>query len=222
MQPHEFWQTLHEPRTFPAGLTGNSYVVELGDGRQLQLPIRPLPDGKHALASLIINQASFAVADALADDLARKLAPLSPDVIIGLPTLGLTLAAAVARKLGHARYIPCGTSQKFWYREELSVPLSSLTPPPQQKRLYIDPRMVPLATGRRIVLIDDVISSGISMTAGLALLAACDLAPIALAAAMLQTTHWLTPLSQWQDRIVSVFATPLLPLIGPSPMACAP
>jgi hypothetical protein len=52
--------------------------------------------------------------------------------------------------------------------------LSSVTTPDQQKRLFIDPRMIPLLAGRRIVLIDDVISSGVSMLAGIALLEMCS------------------------------------------------
>ena len=47
-----------------------------------------------------------------AEDLAARLRPFSPEVVVGLPTLGLTLAAAVAERLGHARYVPCGTSRK--------------------------------------------------------------------------------------------------------------
>ena len=60
---------------------------------------------------------------------------------MGLPTLGLALASAVARALGHERYVPLGTSRKFWYRDELSAPLSSVTTPDQKKTLYLDPRM---------------------------------------------------------------------------------
>ncbi|MGO7259033.1 phosphoribosyltransferase, partial [Rhizobium brockwellii] len=84
------------------------------------------------------------VLDALAERLAEKIRPMRIDVVAGLPTLGLTLAAAVAQKLGHSRYVPLGTSRKFGYRDELSVALSSITPPTQKKRLYIDPRMLPL------------------------------------------------------------------------------
>ena len=84
-----------------------------------------------------------------------------PDVIVGLPTLGLTLAAATAQSIGHHRYVPLGTSRKFWYDESLSVSLSSITSPDVHKRLYIDPRMLPLIEGRRVALIDDVISSGV-------------------------------------------------------------
>src|SRR5262245_30242795 len=82
-----------------------SYPARLPDGRVLVLPLRPLPDGEHAVASLIANQASFAVVAALADAMARLAGAASPDIIVGLPTLGLTFAPLVAQQLGHARYV---------------------------------------------------------------------------------------------------------------------
>ncbi|WP_132568915.1 phosphoribosyltransferase [Rhizobium sullae] len=215
MTPHDFWQELHPPGSFPTdGDFTSFYVAELEDGRQLRLPIRVLADGEHALASLIVNQASFAVLDALAGQLAAKIEHFDIDIVAGLPTLGLTLAAAVAQKLGHARYVPFGTSRKFWYRDDLSVSLSSITTPEQQKRLYIDPRMLPLLQGRRVALIDDVISSGSSIVSGLQLVEACGIEPAVIAAAMLQSGRWREKLAatgaQWPDRTVGVFATPLL------------
>lgn len=215
MQPQDFWQDVHPPKRFDvqAGFR-DFFPATLGDGRQILLPIRPLADGKHALASLIVNQASFAVEDALATELAAKLAASKPDVVAGLPTLGLTLASAVARKLGHSRYVPLGTSRKFWYIDDLSVPLSSITTPDQKKRLYVDPRMLPLLKGRRVALIDDVISSGTSILAGLTLMEACGIEPVAIGAAMLQTDRWRQPLADfgphWPERVVGVFQTPML------------
>ncbi|NLS01387.1 phosphoribosyltransferase [Rhizobium sp. P38BS-XIX] len=215
MQPHDFWQELHPPQSFAIEEEYRGfYPAELPDGRQLQLPIRVLADGEHALASLIINQASFAVQDALAEALASRLAQYNVDVVVGLPTLGLTLAAAVARALGHTRYVPLGTSRKFWYRDELSVSLSSITTPNQEKRLYVDPRMLPLLEGKRVALIDDVISSGTSIVSGLALVTACGIEPVVIGAAMLQSERWRERVDadgrQWSDRIVGVFSTPIL------------
>jgi adenine/guanine phosphoribosyltransferase-like PRPP-binding protein len=215
MAPHDFWQEIHPSGTFADdGEFTSFYVAVLEDGRQLRLPIRALADGDHALASLIVNQASFAVLDALAESLAEKIRPMRIDVVAGLPTLGLTLAAAVAQKLGHSRYVPLGTSRKFWYRDELSVALSSITTPMQQKRLYIDPRMLPLLKGRRVALIDDVISSGTSIVAGINLLTGCGIEPAVIAAAMLQSERWRESLAaagpQWTTRTVGVFATPIL------------
>ncbi|MGE6782856.1 phosphoribosyltransferase [Ensifer adhaerens] len=215
MQPHDFWQEIYPPKSFDiqAGYR-DFFPATLNDGRQILLPIRPLADGKHALASLIVNQASFAVEDALATELAAKLVAYEPDVVAGLPTLGLTLASAVARKLGHSRYVPLGTSRKFWYVDDLSVPLSSITTPDQKKRLYVDPRMLPLLEGKRVALIDDVISSGTSILAGLTLMEACGIEPVAIGAAMLQTERWRQPLADlaphWPERVVGVFHTPLL------------
>ncbi|WP_312806876.1 phosphoribosyltransferase [Agrobacterium cavarae] len=214
MKPHEFWQDLHEPGSFPEDRTKvGFYPVTLDDGRQLRLPIRPLSDGEHALASLIINQASFTVLGALADDLAAKLKSFEPDVVVGLPTLGLTLASEVARRLGHSRYVPLGTSRKFWYLDELSVPMSSITTK-QEKRLYIDPRMLPLLEGRRVALIDDVISSGTSILAGRSLLQASGIEPVVIGAAMLQSERWRDALErldfEWPTRVRAAFSTPLL------------
>ncbi len=215
MQPHDFWQALQPAGSFPGdGPFTDFFPASLGDGRQLRLPIRALADGRHGLASLIINQASFAVQDALAAALAEKLENLKPDVIVGLPTLGLTLAAAVSRSLGHSRYVPLGTSRKFWYVDDLSVSLTSITTPDQVKRLYVDPRMLPLIEGKRVVLIDDVVSSGSSMRAGLQLLTACGVEPVALGVAMAQTLRWQDHLTlagrDWSDAVVSVFQTPRL------------
>ncbi len=212
--PHEFWQEIHPRRSFEtAGPHSTFFPAALDDGRQICLPIRPLADGEHALASLIVNQASFEVLEALAADLAAKLAPFSPDVVIGLPTLGLTLAAAVARHLGHSRYVPLGTSRKFWYLEELSVPMSSITTR-REKRLYIDPRMLPLIENRRVALVDDVISSGSSIIAGLSLLAASGIRPAVIGAAMLQSDRWREKIAafgpEWPERVRGVFSTPLL------------
>ncbi|TFL18063.1 phosphoribosyltransferase [Jannaschia formosa] len=185
MQPHQTWQDLLPPG--PVGADGEFYAAALPDGRRILCPIPVLPGGTDsAVASLIVNQASFAVFDALADALADTLRADAPDLTVGLPTLGLPLAEAVARRLGHARMLPLGTSVKFWYDDALSEPLRSITSPGGGKRLYLDPRLLPLLDGARIALVDDVISTGTSMSAALRLLATAGAAPVVLGVAMRQ------------------------------------
>ena len=154
----------------------------------------------------------------MADALAEKLSSFNPDVVIGMPTLGLSLARLVADRLGHRRFVALGTSRKFWYDDALSVPLSSITSPDAQKRLYLDPRMLPVLDGARVCLIDDVISSGASICAGLDLLAKVDITPVSIGAAMLQTRRWVARLDQtYQDAsqtVRGVFETPLLVASG--------
>ena len=214
MQPHDYWQDILPASAALGPPFQDRYPARLADGRALILPIRPLKGTNNAIASLILNQASFLVECTLADDLSKQLQQFQPDLIVGMPTLGLSLARAVAERLGHSRYIALGTSKKFWYDDALSVPLNSITSPGGGKRLYLDPRMLPLLKSTRVCLIDDVISSGASICAGLDLLKLVGVVPCVLGAAMLQTHRWTKRVSENQNGAeicaIGAFTTPLL------------
>jgi adenine/guanine phosphoribosyltransferase-like PRPP-binding protein len=189
------------------------YPVRLPDGRVLVLPLRALPDGRHAVASLIANQASFGVVGALAEAMTKLARTADADIIVGMPTLGLMLAPYVAHGLGHDRFVPLGYSRKFWYDDALSEPVSSVTSPSADKRLYIDPNVLPLLEGRRICLVDDAVSTGSSILACHRLLARCGLRLTAIAVAMKQTTRWQVALGEvspaLRDSVRAVFGCPL-------------
>ncbi|WP_439501326.1 phosphoribosyltransferase [Aminobacter ciceronei] len=207
LAPHQFWQTVYPADTFdaaPADGLHDLYPASLPDGRQIALPVRVLPgDGSQAVASMIVNQASFAVEDALSDAMAVHARVYAPEVVIGVPTLGLPLANGVARRLGHDRMVALGTSRKFWYSDELSEPMSSITSPEHAKRLYLDPRMLPLLAGRRVLVVDDVISSGTSMLAVLKLLAKANIRPAAAVFGMLQGDVWRKALAELDAGFVA-------------------
>lgn len=189
------------------------YPVALPDGRVLVLPLRALPEGTHAVASLIANQAAFEVVAALADHMANLARASGAELVVGMPTLGLTFAPLVADRLGHARYVPLGYSRKFWYDDALSEPIFSITSPTGEKRLYLDPNVVPLLQGRRICLVDDAISTGSSTLAGHRLFARLGLDIAAVVVAMKQTTRWHAPLDAasptLRGKVQAVFACPL-------------
>lgn len=195
----------------PDGPFDTSYPVRLPDGRVMMLPIRPLPGGQHAVASLIANQASFAVVDALADSMAPLSRQSAPDILVGLPTLGLSFAPLVAQRLGHTRYVPLGYSRKFWYDEALSQPISSITSPGGSKQLYLDPNMLPLVIGRRVCLVDDAISSGASLLAVHKLFARLGIEVASIVVAMKQTTRWQSALAA---------ADPALPALVKAVFGC--
>ncbi len=201
----EFWQDFAADA--PHGPTyTDRYPARMPDGRVLPLPLRDL--GQTAVAGLIANQASFAVVDALAGWMASVAAPFLPEVVVGLPTLGHVFGASVARLLGHTNWAALGTTRKLWYEEALSAPLSSITAPGAGRRLWLDPRLLPRLEGRRVLLVDDVISTGTSARAGLAVLRAAGIAPVAVCVAMIQGDRWRT---EWPDRlpVVGAFTTPL-------------
>jgi adenine/guanine phosphoribosyltransferase-like PRPP-binding protein len=189
-----------------------SVPVALPDGRWLRLPVRPLPqEPGHAVASLLCNHASMAVLDALGGLLAARVAPLGAEVVVGLPTLGLALAPAVARGLGHARFVPLGYSRKFWYDDTLSAAVVSITSPTPGKRVYLDPQLLPLIEGRRVLLVDDAVSTGRTARAPWDLLESLGAQVLALGVAMRQGRRWVDELGPGRaDRVFGVFDSPLL------------
>jgi adenine/guanine phosphoribosyltransferase-like PRPP-binding protein len=206
----QYWQDFLPPlaagEAVPAVWTGH-YAATMPDRRRLLLPLRDL--GETAVAGLIANQASFAVLDGLVAWLAEAAGRHAPEVVVGLPTLGHVFGAGVARALGHANWVAPGTSRKLWYDEALSVPLASITSPGAGRRMWLDPRLLPRLRGRRVLLVDDVVSTGASLQAGLALLAAAGVTPVAVCAAMLQGDRWRGAVPAGMT-VSAVFATPLL------------
>jgi len=98
------------------------WPARLPDGWLLVLCIRQLPaDPTAALASLISNQVSLQLVDALGVMLARLLAPYAPEVVVGLPTLGLARPPVVARESGHEQMVPLSYSRKYWFEEAMSA-----------------------------------------------------------------------------------------------------
>jgi adenine/guanine phosphoribosyltransferase-like PRPP-binding protein len=214
-----YWQRLLAASELPAAAAQppwrNGYPARLPDGRFLMLPIRALPERegepRQAVASLLVNQAALSVVDELGALLAQALQPLAPDLLVGLPTLGLTLAAATARSLGHARYVPLGTSRKFWYDDALAADVVSITSPGQAKRIYLDPHQRPLLQGQRVVLVDDAISSGSTAPPVWDLLERVGAHVVGYGVAMRQGDRWRSALgAERAARVVGVFDSPLL------------
>lgn len=201
-----FWQQFEPSAPVPDAPVRDRYVARMPDGFGLALPLRDL--GDIAVAGLISNQASFAVVERIADWLAQAAAAQKADVVAGLPTLGHIFAYLVARRLGHTNWVALGTTRKLWYDEALSVPLASVTSPAAGRRLWLDPRVVPRLQGRRVLLVDDVISTGSSARAGLAVLRAADTPAAAMGVAMAQGDRWR---AEWPVELplVAAFATPL-------------
>lgn len=184
-----------------------SYPARLRDGRYLVLPLRGMPSqSERCVASLIANQASIAVVETLASAMAEEARGFAVDAVVGLPTLGLAFAPGVAQALGHARYVPLGYSRKYWYRDELSEPVSSITTPGKGKLLYVDPNQLPLLAGRRVLVVDDAVSSGTTMVSGLRLLERCGAEVVAVAVAMRQGTQWRDKLRNAAGQAIPVVA----------------
>lgn len=167
------------------------YPARLPDGRFLVLPLRAIPkDPNRCVASLIANQASMEVVEILSDMMADRARAFDADLVVGLPTLGLTFAPLVAKRMGFTRYFPFGYSRKYWYRDDLAVAVQSITTPDFAKRLYVDPNLVGQLRGRRALIVDDAVSTGQTMVSALKLLKLCEATVAGIVVAMRQGSHW--------------------------------
>lgn len=200
-----FWQDFAPMPARPPEGWRDAYPARMPDGSALWLPLRDL--GETAVAGLIANQTSFAVGDRLVAWLADRARTLDAGIVVGLPTLGHAVAPGLARGLGHPRWAAAGYSRKLWYEEQLSVPVASITTP-ESRRLWLDPRVRGWLEGQRVLLVDDVLSTGRSIRAGLALLAAAGIRPVGVAVLMAQTRRWR---QGWDSTmpVVAAFTTPL-------------
>ena len=147
-------------------LTPSHHLVRIA-GVETPLPIVPLND-YIAIALLMVIDEGVAFGARIGAALAEAARPLSPDIVVGAATLGIPVAIEVSRALGLDDYVVLQKSPKIHLADALRETVTSVTSHGVQT-LMLDRRAVPLLTGRRVFVVDDVVSTGSSLVAMLRL-----------------------------------------------------
>lgn len=194
----------------PSAPYEESCPFQLSDGNWVDLPFLPLPpEFDTAIAYLCSNQTTFELCDLLTTHMAELAKEFDPEVVIGMPTLGMVYGSRVAEKLGHKRYVPLGYSRKFWYEDELSVPVCSITSPTVPKTVYIDPRMQERLRGKRVILVDDVVSTGGSLCAQVLLCEKLGINLVGIIVANKETSVWQDNLAAIDPKYAAMVRAPM-------------
>ena len=129
-------------------------------GLERDLPICPLNENLSIAGFVIFGDQELTVA------CARDLLKQAPayDYIITAEAKGIPLAHEMARQHGDAKYILARKGPKLYMRDIFSVTVNSITTEKEQ-RLYLDGADAALMQGKRILIVDDVISTGESLSA---------------------------------------------------------
>ena len=129
-------------------------------GLDRDLPICPVTDDLYIAGFVIFGDQELTVA------CARELLKRAPeyDYILTAEAKGIPLAHEMARQAGDAKYILARKGPKLYMQDIFSVTVNSITTAKEQK-LYLDGADAELMKGKRILIVDDVISTGESLKA---------------------------------------------------------
>ncbi|MDD3831315.1 MAG: phosphoribosyltransferase family protein [Clostridia bacterium] len=128
-------------------------------GVTAELPIIPLPSG--------ISIAFFNLhgAQKLTEHCAQALAPLVADCdcLFTPESKALQLTHCIARILGHDYYAVARKTKKLYMQDGIEQIINSSITTGQVQKLYVSRHDVELMKGKRVAIIDDVVSTGNSL-----------------------------------------------------------
>ena len=129
-------------------------------GLDRDLPICKVTDSLYIAGFVIFGDQELTVA------CARELLARAPeyDYIITAEAKGIPLAHEMARQAGDAKYILARKAPKLYMTDLFSSTVRSITTAKEQT-LYLDGKDAKLMEGKRILVVDDVISTGESLKA---------------------------------------------------------
>lgn len=134
------------------------YRMKVAD-LERDLPLCPINDELYIGAFVLFGDVE------LTERCAEKLSKLAPehDVMITAESKGIPLVYAMSRIMGENRYILARKSVKLYMRNVFKCETKSITTAASQT-LYIDGDDAEYMKGKRVLVIDDVISTGASLS----------------------------------------------------------
>lgn len=128
-------------------------------GIDIELPILPISDNTSiAFFNLHGNQL-------LTEACGKELAKLAEDceVLITAESKGLQLCHVVARELGQDFYAVARKSKKLYMQDGLDIIIDSTITTGKEQHLYLSRHDADLLKGKKVGIIDDVVSTGAAL-----------------------------------------------------------
>jgi adenine/guanine phosphoribosyltransferase-like PRPP-binding protein len=175
--------------------------------QEVELPlIRVAPDVSIALLISVDHGVRFS--ELAGQELADLLAPFGIDIVASVATMGIPLAIEVTRALGLDDYVILHKTPKVHLGDAIAEPVRSITTDRDQ-RLLFDRARRRAVDGRRVAIVDDVISTGGSSRAAFNLIRAVGGEPVVFGALLTEGGLWRAALGEDAAKVRALGAIPL-------------
>lgn len=129
-------------------------------GFKAELPILPLPSG---ISIAFFNlHGDSELTEHCGKELAKELSDC--EVLITAESKGLQLTHCVARELGQRYYAVARKTKKLYMQDGIEISIRSSITTGKEQKLYLSKHDVDLIKGKKVGIVDDVVSTGASLT----------------------------------------------------------
>ena len=189
-----------DPRSAP----NPTYTVTMGS-QTVDVPIVEVaPD--IGIALFITFDNGVGLLERSGQELAERLAPYEPDIIATNATCGIPVAIEVSRALGLDDYLVLQKTKKIHLADAITRPLRSITTDTTQE-LRLDRARQHLVQGKKVVIVDDVISTGTSVQAAAGLVRAAGGEVSAIGVLLAEGAAWVDLLGPADAALVESLGT---------------
>ncbi len=202
----EWWSSRWDGISMLRVVARRTYSVDIGS-QHVELPIVSLNENL-ALALLITVDMGVAFMDRAGQELAEVLAPANVDIVATVATMGIPLAAEVTRHLGLDQYVILHKTPKIHLSDAISEPVRSITTDADQ-RLLFDRARLDDVQGKRVAIVDDVISTGASTGATLRLLRGVGAQVVTIGTLVTEASLWRSALGDDASLVRALGSIPV-------------
>lgn len=183
-----------------------SYRTTVGS-QTVDLPlVQVAPDVTIALLICVDLGVSFS--ERAGKELADLLRDARPEVVVSVATMGIPLAIEVTRALELDDYVILHKTPKIHLGDTWAERVRSITTEADQT-LRLDPARVGAVRGRRVAIVDDVVSTGASLRAALNLLRRAGGEPVVVGSFLTEGEQWRRSLGEDAGMVRALGAIPL-------------
>lgn len=187
-------------------MSRTTYPVSIGS-QHVDLPVVPLSRDL-ALALLITVDMGVQFMRRAGEELAKLIAPHDVDIVATVATMGIPVVIEVTRALELDQYVILHKTPKIHLADAVSEPVRSITTDANQRLLFDRERIADVA-GRRVAIVDDVISTGASTGAALRLLRSIGADVVAIGTLVTEGSQWRDTLGDDSSRVHALASIPL-------------